>query len=1026
VSRACFGILGPLAVEVSDSPVEITAMQLRRFLCILLLSPGRPVSTPTIVECMWPTEGGDALPRPNDPAKTLRIYASRLRRHLPEVTGPRWDVRGYRLEIDVDDVDAKRFEKLLEDAASLVEHDPDRCVRSLREALTLWRGPAFSDCRDEEWALSAAVRLDELRLTAIERMIDARLACGEDVSLCAELEHLVGEHPLRERFWAQLMMSLYRAGRQADALRTYQQLRVLLREELGLEPGRELTDLEAAVLRQDPAIDRPPRRVATGSAHPEDGDLPRAPATAPPTWPAVGADEPRSNLPLLLSSFVGRSRELEEIHDLVSTTRLLTLVGPGGVGKTRLALKVAEELRATTDGVFLVDLAPLRRPDEVARALAFAVGIGVSAGSDVLGRVIEAVHDHGLLIVLDNCEHLVEASAGLCRELLGSCGGVRVVATSRQPLGIAGEVLYPVPVLAVPAREASGAAEVAEADAVRLFTERARAEQGAFRVDNGNADRVASLCRRLDGIPLALELAAARLAALSLDEIHARLEERFRLLASGGRSGDPRHKTLEALIDWSYDLLDDEERRTLGILAVFVGGFDLDSACSVVGGSDERADGETQRWEVLDRVTTLVRKSLVMADTTTETTRYRLLETIRQYALAKVAKQEGPHALERLGQAHAAVYAELAREAAPLVWTGEQSRCLWRLELEFDNIRAALDHLLRSRDSARAAMQLLLDLERFFDWSGREAELLALLNERAELWEEGSVDALTARFEVLRLKFLARVDAAEALRALRRTLQTAQQLGDEALVIAVQTRMAWMAWFSGDKEGAARAHASAVAAARARGEQTLLLRALVSPPDSEEEFFELLGMHARSGDGISRYLVLHNLGESALDEGDLVGARSYLDQAAEMFRLVQGPGEHVALHANLATLLLAEGHHAEARAALRKTVEIANRRLNIRYLCNALLGLALCASYEGDRVLSATLYGAASYERERAGFQFAPMLRQAWDEEGPRVASVLGAQRFDGALGWGRRLSRGDVIATALGRQGPFVAVRRD
>jgi predicted ATPase/DNA-binding SARP family transcriptional activator len=1026
VSRACFGILGPLAVEVSDSPVEITAMQLRRLLCILLLAPGRPVPTSTIVECMWPSEAPESSMRPHDPAKTLRIYASRLRRRLPEATGPRWDVRGYRLEIDVDDLDAKRFERLLTDAASIVEEDPARCAAILRAVLALWRGPAFFDCRDEEWALSAAIRLDELRLTAVERMIDARLACGEDASLCAELEQLVEDHPLRERFWAQLMLALYRAGRQADALRTYQQLRTLLREEIGIEPGRELAELEAAVLRQDPAIDGPPRRRV--DARPASRDAARRGESVPSrrAQTEVDGDESSSNLPLLLTSFVGRSRELTAVHDLASTSRLVTLVGPGGVGKTRLAIKSAEELRETADGAFLVELAPLRRPDEIARAIAFAIGVRVPAGSDALQRVIDAVHDQSLLIVLDNCEHLVEASAVVCRRLMGSCAGVRVLATSRQPLGIAGEVLYPVPVLGVPPRGADAVAEIVEQDAVRLFDERARAEQAGFRVDDANAALVASICRRLDGIPLALELAASRLQALSLAEIHAGLEERFRLLAVGGRSDDPRHRTLEALIDWSYELLDDDERRTLGALAVFVGGFDLESAYAVVGEPGKGVDDEAQRWEVLEHVSALVRKSLVAADTSAETTRYTLLETIRQYALTKVAEAHGRGALESLRQAHDALYVEMARRAAPLMWTGEQSRWLWRLELEFDNIRAALHHLLQSQESARVAMKLMLDLERFFDWSGREGELFALLEQHAEAWEGDPADPLSLRFEILRSKYLGRVDPAGALRAVRRIVEAARALGDERIVVEAQARIAWLASFSGDDQEAALAHGSALAAARAYGEQVLLARVLITPPESTEESLELLRMHERSGDAISLYLVLHNLGETALEEGDLAGARSYLGQATEMYRVIRGPGEHAALHANIATLMLAEGSNAEARAAFRRTVEIANRQLYTRYLCNALLGLALCASRDGDRVLSATLYGAASYECERAGFPPGRWLARAWEDEGQQVATTLGPRRYEAALGWGRRLSRGDVVATALGRQGPFVAARRE
>jgi predicted ATPase/DNA-binding SARP family transcriptional activator len=643
MTRACFGILGTLDVRVADTQLEINAMQLRRLLCVLLLAPGRPVSQATLAECMWPETDGTTTAGPRDPLATLRVYSSRLRRLLPARVGPHGDVRGYRLDVGQDEVDAQRFEELLSQKVA----DPAQAATTLREALRLWRGPALAEFSDESWALGAAVRLNELRLVALERLHDARLALGEHGELCGELEHLLDEHPLRERMWAQLMLALYRSGRQADSLRAYQRLRTRLGEDLGIEPSRELVGLEGAVLRQDSALDLsgpsgPGARGHSASAPSTGGGAERR---SPRGGRPVGLPGTRTNLPAQLTSFVGRSRETTEIRHLAARSRLVTLTGAGGAGKTRLALEVAADLLDDPPGgVWLLELAALRQAGEVDAALASVLGIHPRVGDTVLEALVEALGGEQLLLLIDNCEHLISACATLCAALVRSCPGIGILTTSREPLGVEGESVYRVPSLGVPELGTEEVALIARKDAVQLFVDRASTHQHSFVLDASNAGLVASLCRQLDGIPLALELAAARLRALSLAQIHARLGSRFQLLVGGSPTRLPRQQTLTALIDWSYDLLNPAERWLLRRLAVFGSSFDLDSAVAVVEAGDDQ-------WTVLENISSLVDKRLVVAETDGATARYRLLETIRQYALDHLVAEEGDEVLARLRNA---------------------------------------------------------------------------------------------------------------------------------------------------------------------------------------------------------------------------------------------------------------------------------------------------------------------------------------------------------------------------------------
>ncbi|MFD0466976.1 BTAD domain-containing putative transcriptional regulator [Nonomuraea thailandensis] len=481
-----FGVLGPLAVWTdAGETVTIPGLKVRALLVDLLVHEGHPVSVDRLVDDLWGAEP------PANPAGALQVRVSQLRKAFEDAEpgGKNLVVSrapGYLLRADEGAVDAVRFAGLL--ARAEATDSPRTKAGLLADALALWRGPAYADFADEEHTRSAIHRLEEQRLSALEQHAEARLELGEHGLLVGELGDLVDRHPLRERLRAVHMRALYRAGRQSEALASFGELRERLADELGLDPGPELVALHQAILGQDPAL-------------------------------SVPADRPVTNLPAPVSKLIGRDEALTEVCGLVEEERLVTLTGSGGVGKTRLALEAANRLLDTfADGAWLVALD--QGPRTPAEAVMAALDIREEAGGAVpgetgpAGRLVAVLRPRRALLVLDNCEHVVEQVAELAEVLLRSCPDLRILATSREPLAVAGEVLWSVPPLDVPA--GADLAVMARSDAVRLFVTRAAASARGFRLEAGNAQAVAQLCRRLDGIPLALELAATRVRALGV------------------------------------------------------------------------------------------------------------------------------------------------------------------------------------------------------------------------------------------------------------------------------------------------------------------------------------------------------------------------------------------------------------------------------------------------------------------------------------------------------------------------------
>jgi predicted ATPase/DNA-binding SARP family transcriptional activator len=698
-------ILGPLEIRVDGAPVALGGARLRTLMSRLALDPGRAVTTAALIDALWADEP------PEGAANALQSLISRIRKVLGDPALLAAAPGGYRLAIAPESVDAMRFETLSRSGReALRSDDPSAARATLREALALWRGPALADVAGAPFAVAPAARLDELRLAALVDRLDAELRLGQAAEALAELEALGAEHPLRENIAALHVKALYAVGRQAEALAVYEKVRRALADQLGIDPSKELAEVHLAVLRSDPAL------------------APPAPDQAP-----------RTNLKARLTSFVGRDEELTRIGKLLDAARLVTLVGPGGAGKTRLAGEAAQRaIERFPDGAWLVELAPVTEPGEVPQAVLSALGPRetrvISGGGSptataalmrggAVGHLIEGLAEKRILLILDNCEHLIGAAADLAETLLGHAPGLRVLATSREPLTIDGESLFPVPPLALPepdgagdffvgARAAERVASSAEprphaqdeaaltvADtlltypAVRLFADRAAAVVPDFAVDTDTLPDVVRICRSLDGLPLAIELAAARLRTLPLHQIAGRLGDRFRLLTGGSRTAMPRHQTLRAVVAWSWELLSRDERDLAERLAVFPGGVTAASAAAVTPGLDSDA--------AFDLLSALVDKSLLQAVPTEpgQDPRFRMLETLREYGAERL-DETGRLAATR--RAHAAFFLDLVEAAEPHLRRATQMVWLKRLNAERDNILAALRFAAADEDADTA------------------------------------------------------------------------------------------------------------------------------------------------------------------------------------------------------------------------------------------------------------------------------------------------------------------------------------
>lgn len=783
-----YSVLGTTRAHHDDgSPAALGGPRLRALVAVLALRGGRTVPVGVLVDEVW---DGDA---PADAVGALQALVGRTRRVLGHGAVLSAD-GGYRLGAGPEDIDLHRFERLAsEGARSLAGGDPGKAVELLDEAIGLWRGPVLADLPDRT---AEAARWEARLLAARRARLEAALALGRAEETLAELAGLCDGHPLDEPLQALRIRALRAAGRTAEALAAYGTVRRRIADRLGTDPGPELRALHAELLRPQPAAPDPrtagPHRPAGAASSVPGSAAPPAPApassSAQSSAPASDAADSRArtgNLRARLTSFVGREADIDAIREDLAAARLVTLLGTGGAGKTRLSQEAAERVSgAYPDGVWLVELAPVGDPDSVPEAVLTGLGAretvlrGARAeelrvaserqGDDPLLRLVEHCARRRMLIVLDNCEHVVAAAATLAERLLEGCPGLTVLATSREPLGVPGEVVRPVGPLPDPM-------------ALRLFADRAAASNPAFRAGD-DAGAAEEICRRLDGLPLAIELAAARLRMLTPRQIADRLDDRFRLLTSGSRTVLPRQQTLRAVVDWSWDLLDPAERTVLRRLSVFARGCDLPAAeavCATQGGHPERpgprsaaggahderpvaavprADADPRAVvphsadpraasggaasappasgsaapasggapgtpvdarDVLTVLGALVDKSLVMAEPSADGgMRYRLLETVGEYAAEQLDAAGDRADAER---AHLTHYRELARRTEPLLRGREQNAAVARLEREYENLRTALRRAVAASDEDES-LCLVLSLAWYWQMRNMRAD----------------------------------------------------------------------------------------------------------------------------------------------------------------------------------------------------------------------------------------------------------------------------------------------------------------
>lgn len=931
-----FGILGPLEVISDGVRVRLGGPRQRAVLARLILDAGRVVATDALIEDVW---GGRP---PTTATKTLQKYVSELRKALGRPV-LRTRPGGYLLDIPADAIDAVQFERLVADG-------------EFEDALALWRGDVLVDLPDSRFAASEIGRLCETRLLATEGRLAAGLDAGRHAAAVAELSEMVDEHPLRERLTELLMLALYRSGRHVEALRVYERHRRRLADEIGVDPAPPLRDLQRAILHHDAALD----------------------VNCP-----VGRDLDLSagNLPALLTSFIGRADELASVARAVTVHRLVTLTGPGGVGKTRLALEASGLVGAgMAGGVWLVDLAAVSSPELVPRAVATTVGVAEQPGQEAVDTLAAVLARRPpTLLLLDNCEHVAAASAALVERVLDACPETRVLATSRCSLGVDGEVIRPV-------------GPLTDDDAVQLFTE--RAARVTREVDAAEqADAARQICRDLDGLPLAIELAASQLRVLEPCEIAARLGDRLRILARP-RARAARQRTLHDMVAWSYALLTPPARRTFARLGVFPASFTLEAAEAVCAG-DGAATGD-----VLDHIRALVDHSLVVRERAPGgTSRYRLLETLRLFALERLAERGDE---ERARRAHALFFRDFAAVAGPQLHGPDERAWRRRLDVEEPNIHGAL-RWGHERDPS-VALELGVALWPYWDarWLERQAVpyLESLLSRpdldcspRLRAW------ALTAAAELA-------ANPGEVRQATAWSEQAAalfRELGDELGLAHALLALASAVGNQGALDRADRASEEGLALARRFDEPVLIARLLATASfvafrrgDHEraleltrDELAQYVDIGSRRGEGTAlRHLAVACQHLGRLDEASELCARALAIWIAD-----DDPTAAAHVRVTLGDIARLRGDPDEASRRYGEALEELRAVGDRRCTASTFKNLGLLAARRGD------------HQRARQLFADALVLRHELGDEGGLAecleglaVSLAADDRFDQAM----------------------------
>jgi predicted ATPase/class 3 adenylate cyclase len=756
--------------------------------------------------------------------------------------------------------------------------------------------------------------------------------------------------------------------------------------------------------------------------------------------PLSSLDNPElpNNLPSVVSAFVGRDRELAEVRALVRSARLVTLTGAGGSGKTRLALQTAVELIGA-DGVWFIELAPVTDGGRIPAVVAAVLGLPDQGGPDLSDAVVDALRQQDALIVLDNCEHLIDAAAKFCENVIRHCPRVRFLATSREPLGIDGERVYRIPSLSLPPADAETTADLAGSDAVRLFAERAQLHDPGFTLDAQSAPLVATICRRLDGIPLALELAAARLSSMSLRQVADRLDQRFRLLTGGSRNAMPRQQTLQATVDWSFGLLTPRERETLTRLSVFAGGFDLQAAEAICTSGTAglagtvAAAGPADALDVLDQLGSLVDKSLVVADRMPDSLRYRLLETIRQYSAQDLVRTAGEVEVQAIRDRHAGYYLTLAETARPALTGHGQALWLRRLDPEWDNLRAACAHLA-AEGRPEDVIRLGVALERFAISRGHADVLTAL---RHAIMQPGAglsallVEGLVVTSRLISL-FL-RKDVGELAIGKQYAVQAlalARELGDIRLEARALSQLAGASFFEHDL-AAVRALASQGATLASQiGDMQLLgelLQSFAGAAPTDEDVrrirLEVLACCRKSGDDLLAASELHHLYGLDLHAGLIDNAAAYLSQAISLAEQLGGDLFLYFMRSDLGILLLIQGKPDEAAPVIRRCLLVA-RRIGVRIdASEVIFAAACCAAWQGDHARAARLHGAADADIRTAleigTIRWSKAEQDLREREQGQLRERMGSTQYQEAYRAGAQLTPAQAVELALSRDAP-------
>lgn len=771
---------------------------------------------------------------------------------------------------------------------------------------------------------------------------------------------------------------------------------------VGLPSDVSFLDLGEHQLKDLPTAERLFQVVATGLER----DFP----------PIRSLDSRPNNLPRQLTTFVGRGREIAEAKRLLATAPLMTFTGPGGVGKTRLAIEIAGEvLDDFPEGMWFVDLGPLTDPEFVAPAIAAAMGVMHAPGQPILDTIVEHLHGRRVLLVLDNCEHLLEVSARTVDTLLRNCTSLRVLATSREGLAIAGEAVFPVPSLTVPEPASVSPTDLPQYDAIQLFVERAMAAVPGFRITERNALAVTQICRRLDGVPLAIELAAARVRALPVEQIAARLDDRFRLLTGSSRVTVPRHQTLRQTIDWSHDLLADDERAVFRRLAVFVGGFSLEAAEAVCVGE------LVEDWAVLDLLTRLVDKSLLVADTEGTEARYRQLETVRQYARDRLLEAgEAKDALRR----HRDWYLAMVARAEPEFFRGAESAdWLKRLDREHDNLRAALQWSLDEPGEEREGLHLAAGLWRFWEIHGHLAE--------GRGWLEHFLAATSGEVSPLRadaytgagiLAFMLG-DQAGASRLHEQSLELHRQVGDADGIAFAANNLANAAVLSGDYAAARQLYETVIPWARERGDLRVLAFALVNmaeavaldgdPDQARAQYDEGVDSFRQAGDRWGEAFALDSLGVTLARLDSPEEAAGFHEQALTISRELGDDRGVARALAHLGDVAMRMEDLPHARQLYEESLGIRRALGDLPGIASAMEKLASVVTTTDPRA-AAVLLGAAERVRDLIRAPVPRAVREEYEAFRRTVQSILGDGPFEDARAEGRRLSTADALATIL------------